>query len=255
MTLLRYSKEVLADGAVGFWYMGPYMSYDGLVDFTQAYGVAAPYIDASTTFYGYTLIVSGTISYEVGAIPSMTDPVTMVAFGFSGGAGLAITYFPVVTLEQYFLGSLGVDVGDDFTWEFWIRTTQDPVGAVRLIEQASAGVYPYRIELRPGGTLRASRSDGTLTCTVDSVAVVNDDAWHYVTVSKSGSAWTIQVDTTTTVSVVDTLVGTTLLAVDGAIAGDGFEGALDELALYPLALSAAKRTRHLQAAAGTEVPV
>lgn len=204
-----------------------------------------------TTFYGWYAPVTGTIAYVPGPIAATAGN---QAISFAAGAGLTLEYFPPPDEEaEWFLGSLGRAVGADFTWEMWLRTTQLPGAALRLLEQASAGVFPYRLELLPGGTLRASRSDGTLTATVDSVQVVNDDVWHYVTAYKAGAVFGLSVDANTPATTTDTLVGSTTLAVDGTVAGDGFAGAIGELALYPTALSATQRARHLAAAAGTPV--
>jgi hypothetical protein len=126
---------------------------------------------------------------------------------------------------------------------------------VRILEQQSGGVYPYRIELRPGGTIRALRSDGTITVQVDSAQSVNDDQWHYVAVFKSGSAFGVAVDTNAASTTTDTLVGSTTLTANGALAGDGFVGTLDELALYEVALTPTQRARRVSAAAADPVPV
>lgn len=204
-----------------------------------------------TTFYGYYAPVAGSIAYVTGAIPSMADN---QAISFASGAGMTLPYFPVAEVDpDWFIGSLGFAVGADFTWEFWIKTTQNPGAAVRLVEQASGGVYPYRIQLLPGGTVRAGRSDGSLTATVDSLEAVNDGTWHYVTVHKSATTFAVTVDGNFPATTTDTLVSSTALTVDAAVAGDGFIGALDELAVYPSALTTTQRSRHRSAAAGTEV--
>lgn len=204
-----------------------------------------------TTFYGWYAPVTGTIAYVPGPIPTMVDS---QAIAFDAGAGLVLVYFPPADEEaEWFIGSLGRAVDADFTWEMWIRTTQVPGAPVRLVDQASGGVFPYRLELLPAGTLRTSRSDGTLTTTVDSIEVVNDDTWHYVTAYKAGAVIGTTVDDAAPATTTDTLVGSTTLTVDGAVAGDGFEGAIAELALYPTALTATQRGRHLAAAAGVPV--
>lgn len=204
-----------------------------------------------TTYYGYFATVSGSISYVAGPIAS--SPSTP-AIAFAAGAGLTLQYFPDPGEEpEYFIGQLDFDVDEDFSWELWLKTTQDPGAPVRLLEQASGGVFPYRLELVPGGALRLSRSDGTATASVDSSVAVNDDDWHYVVAYKAGASFGVAVDTGSPALTADTLTIDTTLTVDGAVAGNGFIGAIAELALYPSALTATQRSRHQAAATGTPV--
>lgn len=260
-TALPYSYEVITSGAVGHWHMSAFSL--GGFDYVAYFNGLIMHFDLGTVarYYGYILPFTGThtpstVSYVAGALAAAGD--TAVAFTATDGFG--ITYFPVVGFEPNFIGSLGFDVDEDFTWEIWIKTTQTPGGAVRILEQASGGVFPYRIQMLPSGAIRASRSDGTLTAQVDSAQTVNDDVWHYVAVYKDGASFGVAIDDNAATTTTDTLVGvatptSTSLTVDGAIAGDGFVGALDEPALYDFALTASQRLRRLAAAAGDPVPV
>ncbi len=262
MTRLNYSAQVFIDGAVGYWHMGPF-SDNGFDFVTYFNALIMRYTVTPQEYFGYLLPFTGTLNagnvlFGDGVISTAVDD---VALSIGATDGLTISYFPVVGVPAgYFPGSLDADVDEDFTWELWIKTAQSPGAEVLILEQEAAGVYPYRIQLLPSGSLRASRSDGTLTCQVDSAQVVNDDDWHYVAVYKDGAIYGVAVDDNAATTTPDTLVGqatpgSTTLLVDGAIAGDGFIGAIDELALYPLALTAQQRFNKIGAAAGVGVPV
>ena len=260
-TTVPYAFEVMTSGGVGYWHMSPYSV--GGFDYVAFFGALIMYFEtgAVAIYRGYLLPFTGThtastVVYVPGALAAAGD----TAVAFTATDGLGITYFPVTGAEENFIGSLGFDVDEDFTWEFWIKTSQSPGAAVRILEQESAGVFPYRIQMLPSGAIRASRSDGTLTAQVDSAQTVNDDQWHYVAVYKDGATFGVAVDANTATTIADTLVGaatptSTLLTVDGAIAGDGFVGVLDEPALYDFALTPSQRLRRLAAAAGDPVPV
>lgn len=259
-TRVAYPFEVITAGAVGYWELGGY--FLGGTDYVPFLGGFAPHL-TTTRYYGYILPFVGTLGVDViyeGVAGVNTLIAGDAAATFTATGGCVITYFPVTGAESFFIGSLGFDVDEDFTWEFWIKTAQVPGAVVRILEQASGGVFPYRIQLLPSGAVRASRSDGTLTAQVDSAQVVNDDSWHYVAVYKDGATFGVAIDDNTEATTADTLVGvatptSTLLTVDGAIAGDGFVGTLDEPALYDYALTPAQRLRRLAAIAGDPVPV
>jgi hypothetical protein len=260
-TSVPYGFEIITSGAVGYWELGPYLA-DGVTDYVPILNGFAPHLTA-TVFYGYILFVVGTLGVDVVyvGVPGVNqlNPDDTAA-EFSASGGLTMQYFPVTGQEAMFIGSLDFDVDEDFTWEFWIKTTQSPGAAVRILEQASGGVFPYRIQLLPSGAIRASRSDGTLTAQVDSAEVVNDGEWHYVAVYKDGATLGVATDDNAAATTADTLVGqatpgSTTLLVDGSIAGDGFVGTLDEPALYEYALTPAQRLRRLASIAGEQVPV
>lgn len=248
MTRVPYGLAVLADLPDAYWPVEPYILAG--TDYTTLVGGVVPFFTTGR-FYGYFLPIVGAWNpTSPGANTAANHAAT-----FGATDGLGISYFPVVGFEAYFTASLGRAVGEDFGWEFWLRTAQVPAGTLRILEQASGGIFPYRIQMLASGLLRASRSDGTLTATVDSAQAVNDDVWHYVTVTKDGVDFAIAIDDNAPSTTTDTLVGETLLTVDGAIAGDGFIGSIDEIALYGFGIDAALRQRHLDAAAGLDVPV
>lgn len=257
-TLVPYSFEVISSGAIGYWILGPY--YFGGSDNVPLIGGFLPEF-TTTTYYGYILPLVGTLGVDITYVTGVDDSTADdQAVAFSGSAGTTITYFPFAPYESYFLGSLGFDVDEDFTWEFWIKTTQSPGAAVRILEQASGGVFPYRVQMLTTGAIRALRSDGTLTAQVDSAQAVNDGDWHYVAVYKEGASFGVAVDENAATTTADTLVAqatpvSTSLTVNGAVAGDGFVGTLDELALYDFALTPAQRLRRLAAVAGDPVLV
>lgn len=252
--VLEYSIEVSRDNPAGQWRMGDtgiYTSIGYLFPIFWTVGLTVP---QPTYLRGYFIAATDPVQYGVdGAISTELGVRQEGALRVLAGGGVTVIYFPIPDTGSptyYPGGGFSFSGTQDFTWELWLRTTQAPAGPVRILEQESGGVFPFRIQMLANGKLRASRSDGTHTPSLDSAQAVNDGAWRYVTYSKSGSTLRLQVDRNAAVTTADTVTGDTSLTVDGALAGDGFEGDYDELAVYRTALADPAKLRHWNAAKG-----
>ena len=141
-----------------------------------------------------------------------------------------------------------VDVGDFFSYELWLRR-----GAARGVTQ--------RIIHKGGGT--AALGFGTnnklvlipggsgATALATSSTAITDSAWHHVVATKSGTSVHLYVD-----GIDVTVLGTnttitnnaTALNIGRATSGTAyFDGDVDEVAIYPLALTQAHVLEHFWA--------
>lgn len=158
-------------------------------------------------------------------------------------------------------GAFDFDRTTPFTIETWLRTSQDTSSSVAMLaaKAVSGGTYRgYMLFVYQGRVWFDFISDyGTGNyLQFKSSQVVNDGAWHHVALTHGGSGtaagFTLWVDGVATTKVIarDTLTGTTknTVALDVATRSPGIEyftGSLDEVALYPSALSSARVREHL----------
>jgi hypothetical protein len=138
-----------------------------------------------------------------------------------------------------------LDVGDFFTYELWLRR-----GATRGVTQRiihKGGGAPSlgfggnnKLVLIPGGS-------GT-TALATSSSAITDSNWHHVVATKSGSSVHIYVDgidVTVPGSNATTTNNATALNIGRATTGTAyFDGDVDEVAVYPVALSQAQVLEH-----------
>lgn len=223
--LLRYPDEVVIDGAVAYWRLG------------ESAGTAA----ADTTGNGRAGVLSGAVVLgTAGALVANMPADLDTAATFTGGQ-LSVAHH----------SSLSFDAEQDFSLEWWLRSTQSAGFPASVVDKSAGGVFPYRLRLVSGGAIEAARSDGTSTPALTS-APLTDDAWHYVVFFKSGATLGLHVDAgpATTVADTTTAAGTTVPLVIGSAA---LAASLDEVAVYPSALSADLRSRHWNAGLGVAV--
>lgn len=149
---------------------------------------------------------------------------------------------------------LTLDLGDTFTLEAWIRTDR----AIRAGENwgiVSKGSGAYYMRVYETGQLELLRS-GVADIVWSDVAV-DDGQVHHVVATKSGATVKLYVDgVDETGAVTDsTCVNNTagLTVGGGSTSVELFLGLLDEVAVYPTALSAARVQMHY--AAGIGIPV
>src|SRR5512133_731654 len=164
----------------------------------------------------------------------------------------------------------------DFSVEAWVRTTNAGVIAAKDpgSEQTCTGAFgdlPPTYELLPhgwaisvdsSGLIRAEAAGGQTRTecgfqTVESTAygpaigVVNDGEWHHVVVCFQQSSISIWVDGTVQTTNEGGVVSSAGTPMDiGGALGDGypgFTGDIDEVALYPGALTSAQVGAHLAA--------
>ena len=139
----------------------------------------------------------------------------------------------------------GLDLGDSFTLEAWIR----PAGArAATLLDKGPGAYALRLDAANRVVLSKPGSGDVVTATT---AVPADGAYHHVVVTKDGAAVAVYLDgAQATGPVVNRTVvdGTSALRIGASTAPAANErpyaGDLDELALYPVALSAERVRVH-----------
>lgn len=216
---LRYPIEVIRDGAVAYWRMGD---------------TGGPALDRSGN--GHTATASGALTFGVaGALVANIPAEVDTAVTFAGGTLTVADAPPTLA---------------DFSVELWLRSVQASGFPASVFDRSLAGVFPYRLRLLAGGLMEASRSDGTATATITGPTVTND-AWHHIIFSKEGATLSLRVDDAAALTIPDT---TTPAAHAGAlvIGSPTLAVTLDEVALYPLALSTVIVTRHRNAAHGIQ---
>jgi hypothetical protein len=144
-----------------------------------------------------------------------------------------------------------MDVGDTFTYELWVKRGATQGVTQRLLHKGAGPAAlgfgtNNKVTLLPGGT-------GVSTTATSATAIV-DQAWHHVVATKNGADVHIYVDgvdvtapgTNTTMT-----VSTNALNIGRATSSSAYTNAdIDEVAIYPVALSSARVQAHYQAARG-----
>lgn len=127
-----------------------------------------------------------------------------------------------------------------FTMEIWIKTADQGSGII----MGSLSTPYYYMGLNANGTVYATANAATLT----SPGVIDDDAWHHiVAVFTSGGTHRLYVDGTQVATTTGTSTGpagTHTFRLGNNQSAFGFNGYVDELALYPSALSAGRVKIH-----------
>jgi hypothetical protein len=212
-----YQSTVLTDGPAGYWRLG------------ETSGSA---IDTTGRAAGGTYNGGGARGVP-GAIAGDPDG----AAGFDG-----VNDYVSVPDNSF------IDVGDVFTYELWVRRGTTRSVTQRLIHKGAGPAAlgfgtNNKLLLLPGGTGAATTATSTVT--------VNDDLWHHVVVTKNGADIHIYLD-----GVDVTVLGTNTTMTNNATAlnigrastsSAYFNGQIDELAIYPTALTAQQVAAHHQA--------
>jgi PKD repeat protein len=221
-----YRDTVLWDGAVGYWRLG------------ETSGTSA--------------------ADETGAAPGViTGGVTQ------GVSGVADDGDAAVRLD----GSTGyVRIADraalnytahNFSVEAWARPTAiGTAGGAVLQKSSTSGYagYQYRLSLTSAGRWRATVFVGTSDITVtDTGTSPSTTRWSHLVLVRSGSQLTLYVNgaaaaTTTFSGSVNTSTGILAIGRSGASSDGYFNGAVDEVAVYPSALTPRQVLRHYDAA-------
>lgn len=215
-----YRDAVLGDGPRGYWRLGE--TSGGAIDET---GNSA----AGAYRGGVTLGVPGAL---------IGDPNTAVHFN---GADAYVNV----------RANASLDVGDIFTYELWLRRGSTLGVTQRLLHKgagaASLGLgTSNKVVLLPGGS-------GAVTIASSRVAIT-DHNWHYIVATKNGPDVHIYLDGSdvTSAGTNTTMTNnTTALNIGRATTGVAyFDGDIDEVAIYPVALTAAQVLAHYQAGTG-----
>ncbi|MDQ3889014.1 MAG: DUF1929 domain-containing protein [Actinomycetota bacterium] len=141
-----------------------------------------------------------------------------------------------------------LDVGDVFTYEAWVKRGATQGTTQRFLHKGAGPAAlgfgtSNKIVLIPGGS--------STTAIASSTTTITDHTWHHIVATKNGPNVHIYVDR---VDVTGPVTNTTLtnnataLNIGRATGGSGyFDGDIDEVAIYPVALTAAQVLNHYQA--------
>jgi PKD repeat protein len=215
-----YGDAVLADGAQDHWPLGESSG-------TTAYDYAAT--QDATIGTGVTLAQAGAIT---------NDPNTAARFNGST-SGLVAT-------------QAKINGPNTFSIEAWVQTTSKTGGKIVGFgdkNTGSSGSYDRHVYMDTSGRILFGVYPGAIR-TVTSTARFNDGAWHHVVATLSRSGMALYVDGKLVGSRTDTTTGQTYSGY-WRIGGDEtwsggkyFNGRIDEVAIYPTALTADRVAGH-----------
>jgi PKD repeat protein len=156
------------------------------------------------------------------------------------------------TTSAYAATTTAVPGPQTFTVEAWFKTTSKTGGRVVGFGNASTGAssnYDRHIYLDTNGRLNFGVYPGALQV-VTSTAAYNDGRWHHVAASLSSGGMALYVDgklaaSRTDITSAQVYNGYWRAGADNSWAGAAtFNGQIDEVAVYPTALSASQVASH-----------
>lgn len=152
--------------------------------------------------------------------------------------------------------SINFAASDNFSIALWERipvTQVDTVSTQNMLMEkwtCCTGGYPYVIRIwnqthANNGKISACRYDGTNNPCIDSVKLVNDNAWHYIEFVKNGATLYLYIDGVLDNTASDTTTGTTTNTAPLYVgirngADNPLTGALDDVKIYNYSRSAAQ---------------
>lgn len=213
-----YRNKVIADGAVAYWRLG------------EASGTVA-----RSEIGSFDGTISGGVTLaQPGALADGNK-----AMAFNGTTGKIVT-------------AANVTIPVTSTIEAWIKTTAPGPRAI-----VSTRNPPY-----PVGRVYFSLENGRVFLYADGMGtantkVLNDGVWHHVASTLNGSTCTTYVDGV--VDHTDPIPRLTVSGVPLSIGWDSeapnfFSGSIDEVAIYPTALTPAQITAHYNLRTATNMP-
>lgn len=144
-----------------------------------------------------------------------------------------------------------LDLGDVFTLECWVKTT-DYTHTQNLISKGTNG-YTMVLVTSASHIKLYLEKQNVANIVANNAIIPEDGGWHHLVVTKSGTTYHAYVDAVTAdvnfgnQTIADTAVD---LYIGQTNAGTAFlNGSIDEVAIYPTALSAARVLAHYLAAA------
>jgi len=113
-------------------------------------------------------------------------------------------------------------------------------------------VWQYRMSITSGNKGRGTVFVGNTNITVTDTGTPSTTAWSHLVMTKAGSTLTLYVNgaavaTTTVAGIVNTSTGILAIGRTGGSSSDYFNGQIDEVAVYPTALPAARIGAHYAA--------
>lgn len=142
-----------------------------------------------------------------------------------------------------------LDLGDVFTLECWVKVASFGFRR-RIIDK---GADAYCIEFQADDKLWLLREE--VAYIVTSTVAISDSDWHHVVATKNGAAVKLYIDgVDRTGTVTDSTCGNNATDLRIGVKYDDaqffYDGSLDEVAVYPTALSQARVQAHFDAATG-----
>ena len=223
-----YDSLVTGDGASGYW---------RLDESTGTKVADSAGSNPGTVLGGVTLGVPGALSQGG------------TAARFDGSTGYAS--IP---------NNAALNLTGDLTVEAWARPdVLNGVGAAVLQKGGSSGysVWQYRLSVTSGNKWRGTVFVGATAFSVTSAATPSLTDWTHLAMVRSGSTLTLYVNgaaagSTTVSGATNTSTGILAIGRSGGSATDYFRGSVDEVAVYPRALSASQVQAHRDT--GTTAP-
>ena len=227
---LTYSATVLADGPTSYWRLG---EASGTV-LADAAGT-----NPGKAKGGLTLGVAGALS---------SDPDTAVGLG-SNSAYVSVA------------NAANLNFGADFSVEAWAKpSVVNGIGGAVVHKGGTSGysVWQYRLSVTSGNQWRGTVYVGATAITVTAPGSATT-AWTHLVMTKAGSTLCLYVNAVLAASATitgtpNTSTGILAIGRTGASSSDYFNGAVDEVAVYPAALSASRVAAHFSAATGPPPP-
>jgi hypothetical protein len=216
-----YASAVAADAPAGYWRLGDSAGSSTLAD---------------TSGQNHPATISGKVT--LGAPGALAGDANTAAT-FDGSTGFARTGTPLA-------------VGADFTLEAWVKPSTP--SATGSIVSLTSGASSRTLYLNGGQLLGMADLSGSWpSYTIFGPNL--DTSWHHVVFSvQGGTALRLYVDGSSagaaTVAARPTFSATAVIAWTDATWMSKFPGSIDEVAVYPTALSAARIATHYSAATG-----
>lgn len=214
---MAYRDIVLADSPRGYWRLGE-LSGTTAVNAERTASRSGTYVNAPTL--GILGALRGDVDPAIGPLNGTSQYVNCTA-------------------------DSGLNLGDVFTLEAWV--SRGATGAARMI-MSKAGAYEFGLDTDATLMLRQSGGTGIYYATTGALGT----GWHHALATKSGAMVHIYVDGTepahgayTATTCADT-ANPLLIGGDWNV-GQFFNGAIDEAAVYPFALSPERVLAHYRA--------
>jgi PKD repeat protein len=217
----QYAAAVTADGPVSYWRLG------------EASGsVATDQLGRNPGTYK-----PGTTLGTPGALPADAD----AAVSFNGSSG----YVSVGNATS-------LNPTDNFSVEAWAKLAA-PSGTTQAVvhKGGSTGnaVWQYRISLTSANKWRGTVYVGSTAITVSDPGTASAASWTHLVMTASQGRLVLYVNGTSVAAssftgAVNTSTGILAIGRTGAASSDYFRGSIDEVAVYPVPLSAAQVANH-----------
>ena len=147
-----------------------------------------------------------------------------------------------------------LDMTGDLTIEAWVKPTVTNK-SMAILQKSSGSAYSswqYRLGVTSGGLWRGTVFIGGTNYTVTAPDPPSTSAWTYLVLTRSGSTLTLYVNgvavaSSTASGAINTSSGILAIGRAGSSSSDYFNGSVDEVAVYPSALSPAQIANHYSA--------